>query len=129
MLGGQYQSIYSYPNNAVHNVHYEDSFKIITYHYCRTHNVRVCLYVAYIASGSASLYIKTLYFFLTVLSLSAAATVANIKIRYDAKTPNLLYLGHASYVCSTLLVSAAMCSYCVNMYIDCFPAIMFCVLV
>ena len=51
------------------------------------HNVRVCLYIAYIACGSASLYIKTLYFFLAVLALSAAATVANIKIRYDVKTP------------------------------------------
>ena len=30
---------------------------------------------------------KTLYFFLTVLALSAAAIVANIKIRYDAKIP------------------------------------------
>ena len=56
-------------------------------HYCRTHNVSVCLYIAYIACGSASLYIKTLYFFLTVLALSAAATVANIKIRYVAKIP------------------------------------------
>ena len=53
--------------------------------YCRTHNVSVFLYMAYIACGSASLYIKTLYFFLTVLVLSAVATVANIKIRYDAK--------------------------------------------
>ena len=57
------------------------------YGYSRTHNVRVCLYIAYIACGSASLYIKTMYFFLTVLALSAAATVANIKICYDAKTP------------------------------------------
>ena len=55
--------------------------------YCRTPNVSVCLYIAYIARRSASLYIKTLYFFLTVLVLSAAATVANIKIRYDGKTP------------------------------------------
>ena len=31
--------------------------------YCRTHNVSVCLYIAYIACGSPSLYIKTLYFF------------------------------------------------------------------
>ena len=45
--------------------------------YCRTHNVRVC---SYIACGSASLYIKMLYFFLTVLVLSAAATVTNIKM-------------------------------------------------
>ena len=66
-----------------------------TFIYCRTRNFRVCLYIAYLACGSASLYIKTLYFFLTVLSLSAAAIVANIKIRYDAKLPNSLYLGHA----------------------------------
>ena len=31
--------------------------------YCRTHNVSVCLYIAYIACGSASLYIKILYVF------------------------------------------------------------------
>ena len=55
--------------------------------YCRIHNVHVCLYIAYIACGSASLYIKTLYFFFCTLALSAAATVADIKIRYDAKTP------------------------------------------
>ena len=63
--------------------------------YCRTHNVSICLYtsIAYIACGSASLYIKTPYFFLTVLALSAAATVANIKIRYDAKTPQLAKFG------------------------------------
>ena len=71
--------------------------------YCRTHNVRVCLYIAYIACGSASLYIKMLYFFITVLALSAAATVANIMIRYDAKTPQFAILGHASYVCSTVM--------------------------
>ena len=28
--------------------------------YCRTRNFRVCLYIAYLASGAASLYIKTL---------------------------------------------------------------------
>ena len=43
--------------------------------------------IAYIACGSVSLYIKTLYFFLSLIALSAAAIVANIKIRYDAKTP------------------------------------------
>ena len=57
------------------------------------HNLRVCLYIAYIACGSALLYIKTLYFFLTVLALSAAATVANIKIHYDAKTPQFAIFG------------------------------------
>ena len=61
--------------------------------YCRTHNVSVCLYIAYKACGSASLYIKTLYFFPTVLALSAAATVANIKIRYDAKTAQFAIFG------------------------------------
>ena len=61
--------------------------------YCRTHNVSVCLYIAYIACGSASLYILTLYFFHTVLALSAVATVANIKIRYDAKIPQFALFG------------------------------------
>ena len=51
------------------------------------------VYIAYIACGSASLYIKTLYFFLTVLALSAAATVAHIKIRYDAKIPQFAIFG------------------------------------
>ena len=50
-------------------------------------------YIAHIACGSASLYIKTLYFFLTVLTLSAADTVANIKIRYDAKIPQFSIFG------------------------------------
>ena len=63
------------------------------FNYCRTHNVIVCLYIAYILCGSASLYIKTLYYFLTVLALSAAATVANIKIRYDAKIPQFAIFG------------------------------------
>ena len=53
----------------------------------------MCLYIAYLACGSASLYIKTLYFFITVLALSAAAIIANIKIRYDAKTPQFAILG------------------------------------
>ena len=52
-----------------------------------------CLYIAYTACGSASLYIKALYFFLTVLALSAAATVANIKIRYDAKITQFAIFG------------------------------------
>ena len=63
------------------------------FEYCRTHNVSVCLYIAYIACGPASLYVKTLYFFLTVLALSAAATVANIKIRYNAKIPQFAIFG------------------------------------
>ena len=69
---------------------YQFSYNLIDY--CRTHNVRVCLYIAYIACGSALLYIKTLYFFLTVL-LSVAATIANTKIRYDAKTPQFAIFG------------------------------------
>ena len=52
---------------------------------------------------SFAIYIKTLYFFLTVLVLSAAATVANIKIRYDAKTPQFAIFGTWSYVCSTVV--------------------------
>ena len=68
-------------------------FQLEIFAYCRTHNVRVCLYIAYIACGSASLYIKMLYFFLTVLALSAAATVANIKIHFDAKTPQFAIFG------------------------------------
>ena len=40
-----------------------------------------------------SLCIKTLYFFPTVLVLSAAATVANIKICYDAKVPQFAIFG------------------------------------
>ena len=51
---------------------------------------------------------KNAVLFFCTLALSAVATVANIKIRYDQKRPNLLYLGHASYVCSTvyLLISS-----------------------
>ena len=37
--------------------------------------------------------IKKLYFFFCTLVLSAAATVANIKIRYDAKTPQFPIFG------------------------------------
>ena len=68
-------------------------FKSMSNTYCRTHNVCVCLYITYIACGSALLQIETLYFFLTVLALSAAATVPNIKIRYVAKTPQFAIFG------------------------------------
>ena len=61
--------------------------------YCRTHNLRVCLYIAYIACGSASLYIKMLYFFICTFFMLGAATVANIKIRHDAKTPQFTIFG------------------------------------
>ena len=58
------------------------------------HTMLASVYIyVYIACGSASLYIKTLYFFLTVLALSAAATGANIKIRYDAKIPQFAIFG------------------------------------
>ena len=66
---------------------------ILRTHYCRKHNVCVCLYIAYIVCGSASLNIKTLYFFFCILALSAAATIDNIKIRYDAKTPQFALFG------------------------------------
>ena len=87
-----------YNENNVSCARNENSSLIFLLHpsllkYCRTHNVSVCLYIAYIACGSASLYIKTLYFFPTVRALSAAATVANIKIRYDAKTPQFAIFG------------------------------------
>ena len=75
--------------------------------YCRTHNVSVCLYIAHIACGSASLYIKTLYFSLTVLALSTAATVANKKIRYDAKTSQFAIFGtRVIYVFYSIIVPA-----------------------
>ena len=43
--------------------------------------------MAYKACGSASLYIKTLYFLSVLWRCHTAATVANLKIRYVAKTP------------------------------------------
>ena len=107
---------YTYPINLVvkgkrqdHNMSKQK--KIIRY--CRTHNTSVCLYIAYIACGSTSLYIKTLYFFLTVLALSAAATVANIKICYDAKIPQLYmcstvydtYISHLNYIMINMISS------------------------
>ena len=73
--------------------------------YCRTH-VRVCLYIAYIARGSASLCIKNAVLSFCTLALSAAATVANIKMyAMMRKLPISLYLGQATYVCSTVCVS------------------------
>ena len=36
---------------------------------------------------------KTLYFFICTLARTVAATVANIKIRYDVKTPQLAISG------------------------------------
>ena len=68
------------------------SFQVIL-RYCRTHNLRVCLYIAYIACGSALLNIKTLYFFICNFFMLEAATIANIKIRYDAKTPQFAIFG------------------------------------
>ena len=40
-----------------------------------------------------AIYKKAVLFFFTVLALSAVATVANIKIRYDAKTPQFAIFG------------------------------------
>ena len=51
------------------------------------------VYIAYVACGSASLYIKTLYFFICTFFMVAASTVANIKIRYDAKTRQFIIFG------------------------------------
>ena len=51
------------------------------------------VYISYIACGSASLYIKTPYFFIFTFFMLTAATVANIKIRYDAKTPQCAIFG------------------------------------
>ena len=58
--------------------------------YCRTHNVRVCLYIVYIACGSASLCCT---FFLLYWRCQWWLTVANIKICYDAKTPQFAIFG------------------------------------
>ena len=76
----------SIPNFESHFINYSST-------YCRTHNLRVCLYIAYIARGSALLYIKTLYFLICTFFMLAAATVANIEIRYDAKTPQFAIFG------------------------------------
>ena len=57
------------------------------------YSVYICLYIAYIACGSASLNMKMLYFFLPVLALLAAANVASIKIRFDAKIPQFAIIG------------------------------------
>ena len=56
--------------------------------YCRTHNLRVCLYIV---CGSASTFFCT-------LALSAAATVANIKIRYDAKNSPIRYIWDTRHI-------------------------------
>ena len=54
------------------------------FYHCRTHNVSVCLYKAHISCGSTLLYIKT---------LSAAATIVNIKFCTDAKIPQFPIFG------------------------------------
>ena len=74
-------------NEKILVIHQLEVFVWQFFTYCRTHNVPVCLYIAYIASGSAKLYIKTLYFFICTFFMLAAATVTIIKIHYDAKTP------------------------------------------
>ena len=70
--------------------------------YCRTHNVRVCLYIANIACGSASLYIKTLLFFCTFWRCQRRLPSLTYRYAMMRKLPNSLYLGHASYMCSTV---------------------------
>ena len=100
ILYGLVQSI-----NIQYNTQLRGSLIILKKDYCRTHNVSVCLYIAYIACGSASLYIKTLYFFLTVLALSAASTVANTKTRYDAKIPQFAIFGTRVIYCMCSTVS------------------------
>ena len=79
------------------STHFQSLLSFFSQHqdtnHCRTHNLRVCLYIAYIACGSASLYIKTLYFLICTFFMLAAATVANIEIRYDAKTPQFAIFG------------------------------------
>ena len=60
--------------------------------YLKSANVRVCLYITYIACGSASLYIKTL-FFSSVLWHCQRCLCRYIKTRYDAKTPQFAIFG------------------------------------
>ena len=94
----------TYLSTQIHT-HRHTYTQTILSHYCRTHNVRVCLYIA---CGSASLYIKTLYFFFTELVLSAVATVTNIKKRYDAKTPQFAIFG-TRIVCVFYSISTHSC--------------------
>ena len=61
--------------------------------HCRTHNLRVCLYIGHTACGSAPPYTKSLYPFLTALAPPAAVTIVYIKVRYDAKTLQLATFG------------------------------------
>ena len=93
----QPQSKYAYANTCLNNCIYCKIYCHFPSDILRTNAVEHTIY-AYIACGSASLYAQTLYFFLTVLALSAAATVANIKIRYDAKTPQFAIFG-ARVIC------------------------------
>ena len=51
---------------------------------------------------ASAIYKNAVLFYPCTLALSAAATFTNIKIRYNAKTPQIVYLGHGSYVCSTV---------------------------
>ena len=58
------------------------------------------VYIAYIACGSALLYIKPLYFFLYFGAVRGGYRRKHKDMM--RKLPNSLYLGHASYVCSTV---------------------------
>ena len=64
----------------------DDCCKCDSFLHTVEHTMLAC--IAYIVCGSASLYIKTLYFFLTAL-----ATVANIEICYDVKIPQFAIFG------------------------------------
>ena len=76
--------------------HFSDKNTTSTSLYFRAHNVCVCLYIAYIACGSASLYIKTLYLFFCTLALSEAATFTK---RYDAKNSPICYIWDTRHMC------------------------------
>ena len=70
--------------------------------YCRTHNVCVCLYIAYIAYGSASLYIKALYFFSVLWRCQRQLPLLtqrceNSPIRYIWDTPHMCVLQYMGF--------------------------------
>ena len=63
---------------------------ILVLRYCITRNFRVCLYIAYIASGAASLYIKTVYFCLFLATGGADVNFRFSGGRYIAPLVNLI---------------------------------------
>ena len=58
--------------------------------YCRSRNFRVCLYIANIASGAASLYMKTLYFCLFLATGGADVNFRFSGDRWIAPLVNLI---------------------------------------